>query len=70
MLTFFALAQARHRDLQREVAELRRLRVARTGDHTPPELSASERRARTAFFLKTLSRSKGDRPCLSTPHHG
>jgi len=70
MLTFFTLAQARHRDLQREVSELRQLAAARAPGYTPPGESASARRTRTAFWLKTLSSSKGDGTCLSTPHHG
>lgn len=73
MLTFLALAQARHTELQREFAQLRRLAAARAVDPTPLELSASERRARTLYSLKALSslktRSglKGDRPCQSAP---
>ena len=66
MFTFLALAQARHRDLQREVAELRL--VARTVDRTPLERPASERRARTVSSLKILSGLKGDRPCQSALH--
>jgi hypothetical protein len=74
MLTFFALAQARHQDLQREVAELRRLAAARTVDRTPLERPASERCARTLSSLKTLSNLKtrpglkGDRPCQNALH--
>ncbi len=54
MLTFLAEAEARHRDLQREVAELRLWAAARTVDPAPPGPSASARRART------VSRLKGD----------
>ncbi len=68
MLTFLALAQARHQDLQREVAELRRLAAARAVDPTPLERPASERRARTLLSLKTRSGLKGDRPCQNALH--
>lgn len=66
MFTLLALAQARHQDLQREVAELRRLAAARAVGPTPLERPASERRAQTILRLRTRSGLTGDEPCLST----
>lgn len=69
MLTFLALVSAKHHDLQREVAELQRLRAA--GERPPLEPSAQERRARTGdgstlARLKALARAKDNgtpQPC-------
>jgi hypothetical protein len=71
MLTFLALAQARHHDLQREAAELRQLRAARAGGPAPLEPPVPGPRARTGdgsilAGLKTLSRAKDNgtpQPC-------
>ena len=69
MLTFLALIRAKHRDLQREAAELQRLRAA--GERTPLEPPAREWRARTGdgatlASLKALARAKDNgtpQPC-------
>jgi hypothetical protein len=58
MLTFLALVQSKHADLQREFADLRRLRTA--GERTPLEQAASRRRAQTLARLKAIYEQKGN----------